>query len=856
MKPETRTVKDLFERDVRYVVPLYQRPYVWDAEKQWQPLWDDIETILDHRLGGGADDGFSHFLGAIVLEQVIHAPGEIPIFTVIDGQQRLTTLQLVLGAASNTAQAVGAEKEAKILERLIRNDELTAEKEELYKVWPTNVNRTAFDAVMQTGGPPVDREDDPRNRIDEAYGFFCKTINEWIADEEDEEARGARLTTLRTTLSDLLKIVSITLEPGDNAQIIFETLNARGTPLLALDLVKNVVFHAAETQKLDVEALYYKEWQPELDQAYWRQEIRQGRLTRPRADIFLMHWLAMKLREVVSATELYTTFRRRILGVPDPPLAGELISELRRDAQIMRSFDHQPPGSVEATFFERLELLDTTVFMPLVLLLFRDTRITHERRRRALRILESWLVRRALARLTPKAYNQQVPVMVTGVSEKPEHADDVLLKQLRSGEGDISRWPTDDELRTSLTTKALYNLVASKRIVMALAAIEESLYSSKVDVPVIPKTLSLEHVMPQSWEEHWPLPKDKDPVIAKEERDARIHRLGNLTLTAQPLNAAMSNSAWAVKRKELNKATRLLLNVELLDEYPEQFYESAIDARCDQLAQRLLKLWPGPDAWGGEAAAAGEHVSVPAEPPTLPGETVEPPEPAIAEGDGARLSLSSDDRCAELFRQAAPGGAVDVVSERFGVRCRLDLPDTVTVKYAYLDNDLLPAEVPLRLYPADTLEQARLFYADRDRCERVLALRDRGWEVEPNFHFGFMTRGLTWTRSRLTADEYVSYWLDRIESTTAIPREDWQAELARLIEDGVFDANDLDQFRADFDDTARTSASPRPGISVVRRFSAIDVERPGFAQELRASLWEALVALGEPLAALGMAPVG
>src|SRR2546428_432411 len=87
----------------------------------------------------------------------------------------------------------------------------------------------------------------------------------------------ARPATWPTTLSDLWKVVSITLEPGDNAQIIFETLNARGTPLLALDLVKNVVFHAADAQGLDVEALYHNEWQPELDQAYWRAEIRQGR---------------------------------------------------------------------------------------------------------------------------------------------------------------------------------------------------------------------------------------------------------------------------------------------------------------------------------------------------------------------------------------------------------------------------------------------------------------------------------------------------------------------------------------------------------------------------------------------------
>jgi uncharacterized protein with ParB-like and HNH nuclease domain len=114
MKPDTRTARQLFQADVRYLVPLYQRSYVWEEEDQWQPLWEDIEVILDHRLNGG-DDNFSHFLGAIVLEQPIQTPGTIPTYTVIDGQQRLTTFQLVLAAARTVVTEVGAAKDAALL---------------------------------------------------------------------------------------------------------------------------------------------------------------------------------------------------------------------------------------------------------------------------------------------------------------------------------------------------------------------------------------------------------------------------------------------------------------------------------------------------------------------------------------------------------------------------------------------------------------------------------------------------------------------------------------------------------------------------------------------------------------------
>jgi hypothetical protein len=103
MKPDTHTVQQLFERDVRYIVPLYQRPYVWDEEHQWAPLWDDLAALLSHQESGDTAGLWSHFLGAIVLDQAKTLPGQIPQYTVIDGQQRLTTLQLLVVGGSVSA---------------------------------------------------------------------------------------------------------------------------------------------------------------------------------------------------------------------------------------------------------------------------------------------------------------------------------------------------------------------------------------------------------------------------------------------------------------------------------------------------------------------------------------------------------------------------------------------------------------------------------------------------------------------------------------------------------------------------------------------------------------------------------
>lgn len=141
MKPETRTVNELFERDVRYVVPLYQRPYVWREEDQWGPLWEDMLVLLRHEaMEVGVE---SHFLGAIVLDQETQAPGSIPHYTVIDGQQRLTTLQLLISAAQSVVKELGQTDAAGILEDLTVNDRRKTQGDDLLKVWPTNINRAA-----------------------------------------------------------------------------------------------------------------------------------------------------------------------------------------------------------------------------------------------------------------------------------------------------------------------------------------------------------------------------------------------------------------------------------------------------------------------------------------------------------------------------------------------------------------------------------------------------------------------------------------------------------------------------------------------------------------------------------------
>jgi Protein of unknown function DUF262/Domain of unknown function (DUF4268)/Protein of unknown function (DUF1524) len=611
MKPATNTLTEIFNADVRYVVPLYQRPYVWNRERHWEPLWEDIGVVLDHYLAE-AEEPMRHFLGAIVLDQQDNAPGEPVRRLVIDGQQRLTTLQLLMVAAAQAASADGCERQARLLSKLTHNDPDLASGDERFKVWPTNANQAAFRDVMHGNGRALAAADSPANNIHEAYAYFSEAIRTWVHTEQpDDDHVRERHEALRVALSGLLQVVSINLEPGDNPQVIFETLNARGTPLLAMDLVKNALFYRAQRARADVDDLNGSVWEPELGQEYWRESIRHGRLNRPRAEIFLMHWLAMKLGRMVPATELFSQFRAHILDAPVAPDMGLLIRELCRDAAVMRGFDDQPVGSVEERFFRHLDALDTTTVLPVALLLYRTAGLSIDQRRVGLRALESWLVRRMLCGYTAANYNRLTAELLKQIAADVSHADVIIVKFLRSSTATTAVWPSDETVIEALTARRLYGFVSQKRIVMVLSALELSLrQSTKVeDIYALPSNLTIEHIMPQSWTDRWA----GDGGVDADQRDAHVHLLGNLTLTSGPLNALLSNASWDVKRPALEAHSLLLLNREITGH--ETWDESLIDQRGRRLADWICRLWPGP-----HAAAWPTTSGV-----VFPGATTEPP---------------------------------------------------------------------------------------------------------------------------------------------------------------------------------------------------------------------------------------
>src|SRR3954463_4609665 len=155
---QVRTPQMVFMQPQRLVVPLFQRPYVWNEENQWEPLWNDVVRVADRVLATPHARTHPHFLGAVVLQQTPSATGLMQERTIIDGQQRLTTLQLLLDSLHAELLAVEALPPAMRIEPLVTNAEpFCAKPEDRFKVWPTNRDRASFNAVM-AAKPPVNHD--------------------------------------------------------------------------------------------------------------------------------------------------------------------------------------------------------------------------------------------------------------------------------------------------------------------------------------------------------------------------------------------------------------------------------------------------------------------------------------------------------------------------------------------------------------------------------------------------------------------------------------------------------------------------------------------------------------------------
>ena len=585
------TMTTLFAKNIRYLIPTFQRPYVWNKQDQWEPLWDDVRNTAEEFIEKGKPlrQSRSHFLGAVVVQQELRRTGKIEARLVIDGQQRLTTAQLFLDAVQEVMEKRCFDGISERLKLMVLNSKAFVESpDDEFKVWPTLNDRDAFRQTMTNSLPSREYES---SLIVQAHEFFKLQVEHWL--DELPEQTESRANSLETVVGDLLELVVIDLTPEDEPHIIFETLNARGTPLLQSDLIKNMIlFEATKNRDNSInsnESLSL--W--DFRDTWWRSEIGRGRNRSPRIDVFLNYWLIMRMRKEVRADRTSTEFKSYINA--SCTSIEKIAADIRQVGETYRLLEREGKKGFKS-FLYRRKVLQVGTLTPVLLWLF-SSRMPEKQRRRAVLALESYLVRRMVCRMTTKNYYQLFLGLLNSLEEAgADHAGDTVVKYLSEQKAYANKWPDDRALRDAFLTMPLYLSLTKARLRLVLEGVEEQMRTNKVESQTAPKNLTIEHVMPQKWQANYPLPTNESnvekAVELRDNRDRIIHTIGNLTLVTKRLNPSLSNAAWETKRKGLFKHAVLFLNKELWEEAPNVWDEEVISERAKRLSGKAAQVWP------------------------------------------------------------------------------------------------------------------------------------------------------------------------------------------------------------------------------------------------------------------------
>ncbi|MBK8464919.1 MAG: DUF262 domain-containing protein [Chloracidobacterium sp.] len=613
MQSIPRSIYELFDTKHRYTVPLFQRQYVWSKETQWEPLWEDILSKTMDRLEH--KDSYPHFMGAMVFEQISTFGNQVPAHTVIDGQQRLTTLQLFLAAFRNLAAKYDFPQYANDIESHIFNTGLIDESRkfegrltEQFKIWPTKSDQLQFCNVLESKSRVMLEEKYPavyerrklkeRPKMVEAYFYFDSVLEAYIADTEIEYTTEQRIAALHQSLNRDLQVVSIELENNDDAQVIFETLNARGQPLLPSDLLRNFIFRRAELNEENQDRLHEQYWM-KFEDDFWQQEEKQGRFKRPRIDQFMQHFLALKKASDVNVGHLFEEYKGWIKNEsPYPSIEDELV-DLVRYAVAYSQLADRKSGSVFGGFGARLSVLDISTIYPLLLYLLTDAEMDENDLISAGKYLESYLVRRLICAKGTKNYNKGF-LQVMREMQISGGGIDTLRDLLMGFTGEAGVWPDDEDFENGWMNLPVYDALGTRRVELFLRSMEYSMRSKMNENIIINSSLTVEHIMPQSWHAHWPPPTETHafgatptpPEKLVDRRNKLIHTFGNLTLLVQQLNSAVSNGPFEAKSESILQNSDLRLNGFLRD--VTQWNEDAIALRGRHLFEIAKEVWPYP----------------------------------------------------------------------------------------------------------------------------------------------------------------------------------------------------------------------------------------------------------------------
>lgn len=627
MKTDVLTIADILGDNRRYMVPLYQRKYQWD-DTRLDDFWDDVEAKAAEILN--EESRFQHYMGALILFPL--GDGEqfavTPRIQVVDGQQRLTTFQIFLAALREVARQqemddIMEQVRGYLFNPLRPRDDDSAQ----FKLVPTPhdqnlfydiVGNNAYKQVMAKYAGLFRRVRGgrlPKNtplRALRAYNDFYMWVERFAwngPSNEEGENNGKvssdvvrkRLDALLQALLNQMKLVVITLDENDDAQVIFETLNSKGQPLLAMDLVRNNIFHRAEKQKTPVNDLYEDLWD-HFDDKWWSYNAVNSKPKRPRIDHFLAYVLAAETGNRIAVRELYSEYRAfaEPRGKPRFASAEEEIRLLRRHATTYETLEDRIQENPAMSWVGR-KFAEWRVTSPYPLMLqIAAAELPQDEQYRIAHAIYSYIVRRTLCGLTQNAFNKTFRSIsrrfLKGGELQPSY--EVLCDFFRGAKSAESiKFPSDAELKRGILNATVSIHASASSLTDILWELELSTRKEDDYAENIPKPSSLwiEHVLPVYWRQHWPLPTGEPGRAYYDaervgERDRLLHTLGNLTLATKILNFSEESQGFLHKREDYKKS---LLHLNRWFGWRTSWAEDDIRERGETLAEKAVRIWPG-----------------------------------------------------------------------------------------------------------------------------------------------------------------------------------------------------------------------------------------------------------------------
>lgn len=594
MEANIRNVFDIFNGEKIFLVPLFQRKYVWNKEAQWNPLWEDIENLANIRLE--TKSIVPHFLGAVILKKS-DGPSGTDNRIVIDGQQRFVTLHIAIIALSRAIKTFLTEKNhggalASELEEIKNTIErqtinIGLQGDNRYKIHLYDKNFEILKKIVDGS-----RNSEENSILLQCYSFFLDRFLEYLSFEINLITERAK--SLLSAIFDDMLICRINLDDHEDEYEIFETINDRGTPLTVWDKAKNYIVSRSSTDsKLQEE--FYRKYIAELDDLdWWYENIKESRFEGTRVERLFSHWvrisLSKEMDETIQDRRLYYFFRNHLVKKQD---LIPLVESFRIYANLYYNFETQDEdNSVQGMFCNRRKALGAGIVTPLMLKLYE---ILGEGKMIDLctRIIESYLMRRVIAGHDARAYSKLVHSLIRDIilCEDIKYIPHLLIDILSQKEVASDYWPNNDQIIAAINDRPMYGtngLTSQWRLKIVLKAIDHYMTpSQKGSIPEY-NSLEIEHIMPQSWEKHW-----KSSSVDEQNRREAIHKLGNLTIVNEKLNPKLSNKPWEDKKKELYSKDNLFINKELTDY--GTWDEDSIYKRGKILSDRICQIWPHAD---------------------------------------------------------------------------------------------------------------------------------------------------------------------------------------------------------------------------------------------------------------------